>query len=407
MREEDRDLWRAADEALERLLDFPPAERRDALVAMALPAPLADRVAGLLEAAGRSFGPLEGTWRDHVIAEVEPSPDPLLGRVLGVYRLVERLGRGGMSQVYRAERCDGRFEQQVAVKLLSWHLLGSEGEARFRREQRILAALRHPHIATLFDGGLCGDGTPYLVMELVEGEQIDLYCQRRGLDAAARIDLVRQVCAAVSYAHARLVVHRDIKPANVLVDHHGQTRLLDFGIAKLVTGDEEELTRADELALTPSYASPEQLRGETVTTATDVYGLGLLLHQLLTGRAPFGHLQGRRDPGSIPPPPSRARMGVDPVTPADRRHRRRLRGDLDRIVMMALRPEPERRYPTVGELERDLERWRRQLPVAATPDTLAYRLRKLAARRAGAVVASALVLAVGAAGLAGTVWQAR
>jgi eukaryotic-like serine/threonine-protein kinase len=407
VQEDERDLWRQADQALDRLLELPEGERPSALAAMALAPEVASRVLRLLEAAEQQGGPVDRPVGNHLPLEETTEEDPMAGRLLGAYRLVERVGRGGMSVVFRAERHDGGFEQQVALKILHLPQLGTFGATRFRQEQKILARLRHPGIATLFDGGLAEDGTPYLVMELIDGERIDQHCERRELAVAERVELVRQVCRAVGYAHSRLVVHRDIKPGNVLVREDGHVKLLDFGIAKLLEEGAEEVTRTHERALTPAYAAPEQLRGEAVTTATDVYSLGLLLYQLLVGEPAFADTGSLRDPEMSPLPPSQALRRRTTSSVADRRRLRELDGDLDRIVMMALRTEPERRYANAEDMARDLERWRRNLPVAATPDTLSYRLRRFADRRRGTVVAAALVLAVGAAGLAATLWKAR
>jgi eukaryotic-like serine/threonine-protein kinase len=407
MREDERALWRQADEALDHLLELPERERPSALASLELPAAVMGRVLELLEAAEGPSGPVDRPLADHLPAGEDERPDPMIGRVLGAFRLVERIGRGGMSVVYRAERHEGEFEQQVAVKVLHLPQLGTAGEPRFRREQQILARLRHPNIATLFDGSLTEEGTPYLVMELIDGERIDDHCQRQNLTVEERVELARQVCRAVGYAHTHLVVHRDIKPGNVLVDTQGRVKLLDFGIAKLLEDGSEELTRTHERAMTPAYAAPEQLRGEPVTTATDVYALGLLLYQLLVGEPAFSETGSLRDPDATPPAPSQV-LGRRTTTPAfGAAQVHQIDRDLERIVMMALRVEPERRYPTAEDLARDLDRWRQKQPVMAAPDSLGYRLRKLAQRRRGGVAAAAVVLVVGAGGLAGTLWQAR
>jgi eukaryotic-like serine/threonine-protein kinase len=449
MDEAERSLWREADAVLERLLDVPSGERAAALAGMALPAELQARVSALLAADEEFSSPVDGNWLEHVDAAArttaeddvaqDPTPDPLIGRVVGAFRLVECIGRGGMSVVYRADRCDGRFEQQVAVKLLHWHQLGGGGADRFRREQQILARLRHPHIAALFDGGVGDEGTPYLVMELIDGEPIDRYCERRGLSVPRRIGLVRQVCQAVAYAHRQLVVHRDIKPSNILVDDSGCVKLLDFGIAKMLdpagSGETRPLTRTGVRPQTPEYASPEQVRGEPVTTASDVYQLGLLLYELLTGRRPFagrgaelevaitgGRVtrpseatmgwagrsatpveasgSGHHESGQRSAPRGEARAASSPEDIARTRGTtpegltRALRGDVDTIVLMALRTEPEQRYGSAEALADDLLRHLDGKPVAARPDTLTYRSAKLLRRHrwAAPTLAAGLVL---------------
>lgn len=409
MDERERRIWREADAALDRLLALPAEGRSGALASMGLEVEVEARVRALLDADAGASGPLDRELHHLLPAEDGVADDPWVGRRVGAFRLVERVGRGGMGVVYRAARSDAGFHQEVAVKLLQWALPGTAGAGRFLRERQILARLKHPGIATLLDGGIAPDGTPYLVMELIDGEPIDRYCEREGLPVAGRVELVRQVCRALGYAHGQLIVHRDIKPANVLVEAGGHVRLLDFGIAKLMEEDaegEDSLTRPGERPLTPEFAAPEQLLGGAVTTATDVYGVGLLLYRLLVGERAFRNDGRRREASDLPPPPSTARAATigsnpDGVAPGE------IDADLDRIVLMALRPEPERRYPGVGELDRDLARWLRKEPVSASPDSLRYRVDRFVARRRGAVVASTVALAVAVGGLTTTLWQAR
>ncbi len=297
---------------------------------------------------------------------------------VGSWRLLRELGRGGMAVVYLAERTGEQFSQRGALKLVHAGLGSGEILARFRRERQILAGLNHPYIARLLDGGRAEDGRPYLIMEYVEGRPLTRYCRERALDVEARLRLFVNICHAVQHAHVRLVVHRDLKPSNILITDAGEPRLLDFGIAKLLAQDETAatLTRTGLPLMTPEYAAPEQLRGEAVSTATDVYALGLILYELLAGRHPWrdpigaanGDSAGRREP----PRPSLAM--------ADRVLRRRLAGDLDTIVLMALREEPARRYASAEALARDIERHLAGLPVSARPDTVGYRARKFASR---------------------------
>ena len=347
------------------------------------------------------------------LAAVPPAPPTLVGRRVGQYRVEAKLGQGGMSTVYLAVRADDAYQQKVALKVLGSGADRSDLWARFHAERQILASLEHPGIARLLDGGTTDDGRPYLIMEYIEGAPLDRYCDQRRLGLDARIDLFRQVCAAVQYAHQNLVVHRDIKPSNILVGADGAPRLLDFGIAKLLEGAglpaAIEATVTGQRLMTPQYASPEQVEGRPVTTASDVYSLGVLLYVLLTGRLPY------RLPGDEYDALERAVVGQDPERPSTATQealsearglrpaqlRRRLRGDLDNIVLMALRKEPGRRYASVALLSEDLRRYREHLPVTAQPDTLAYRARKFM-RRHGAGVAAAVTGLAMIVGLAAT-----
>lgn len=340
------------------------------------------------------------------------------GQRIGPYRLVEEIGAGGMGTVYLAARADGAFEQRVAVKLLHAGAAASELLRRFENERRILARLEHPHIARLLDGGAAADGTPYLVMEYVDGQPIDEYCRQRGLPVRERLELLRTVCAAVHHAHQNLVVHRDLKPGNVLIDRDGRAKLLDFGIAKVLAPDPTDpaadVTRTRGAALTPRYASPEQLRGEPVTTASDIYSLGVILYELLAGRSPYGdfHRPDRaveraileldalrpsevlRRATDAPGPPRYAAGGgkTDPHRGDHRRLAREVAGDLDTIVLQCLRKEPGRRYASAERLGEDLWRHLAGLPVRARPDTFRYRTTKFVRRHRAPVAAGLLVL---------------
>jgi serine/threonine protein kinase/Flp pilus assembly protein TadD len=316
----------------------------------------------------------------------------LVGQVFGAYALVKLLGAGGMGSVWLARRSDGRFEGTAAVKLLSAALLGALGAARFRREGTILARLKHPHIAQLIDAGVSQIGQPYLVLEYVEGEPIDRWCDHQTLDVASRVRLFLDVLAAVSYAHSHLVVHRDLKPSNVMVSTEGRVKLLDFGIAKLLEGDGEDgpptaVTQEAGGAFTPAFAAPEQILGERATTATDVYALGALLYLLLVGRHPAG------PPGTPAATLLRAILTTDPDRPSDvvydPRLRRELRGDLDTIVAKALKKRPEERYASVTALAEDLRRYLAQEPIHARPDSWAYRTGKFVRRNARSLTAAA------------------
>jgi eukaryotic-like serine/threonine-protein kinase len=368
--------------------------------------PVAPRALGLFEAA-----------RD----DDATSRTSLVGRTVGRWRLVREIGRGGMGVVYLAERVEGGFRQQGALKMVGGPA-GYELRGRFEAERQMLAGLSHPGIARLLDGGSTDDGHPYLVMEYVEGETITRYSTEQRLTVEARIDLVLAISSAVQSAHQSLIVHRDLKPSNILVTADGAPKLLDFGIAKLLEPGDEGAERTRLAALTPEYASPEQIAGRPVSTASDVFSLGVLLYELLTGRRPFT-VEGGSIPAILqemesgPAPPSAvvgrsgSDGGPDPETVARERRtrpeklRRRLRGDLDTIVLKALRKEPERRYTSALALAEDLRRYRDGLPVSARPDTLSYRTRRFVRRHWVGVAATATTLVALAGGLGAALWQ--
>ena len=342
------------------------------------------------------------------------------GQIVGNYRLLRRIGQGGMGVVYEAERSDGEFEQRVAVKLLRWGPAAEGADARFARERRILARLEHPGIARLLDGGKSSEGWPYLVMELVEGVPIDEYCDARRLSIEDRLGLFVDICHVVHYAHRQLVVHRDLKPSNILVDDQGRIRLLDFGIAKLLAEEEDEgLTRIGQRVMTPDFAAPEQIEGGQITTATDVWTLGLILHELLTGRRPDPAKSGLVD--SAPQRPSSGvssrRSGADSTEELSElassrglspsKLRRRLRGDLDLIILQALRRRPEERYDSANVLADDIQRHLDGFPVAAQNESLILRSRAFLRRNRGAVAAVLAVIIAIAGGFFSTLQQAR
>ena len=318
----------------------------------------------------------------------------MTGVVIGRYRLVEEVGRGGMGTVYRAERADGAFEQVVALKLLRHDIDTDALHEQLRTERQLLAHVDHPNIARLLDGGRAPDGRPYLVMEYVEGTPLDVYCTREELTLDERLDLFLTVCAAVQHVHGPLVVHQDLKPGNILVSAEGHPRLLDFGIARLSTVETIAAPGAHAVPrfLTPEYAAPEQRRGAPPTTATDVYQLGVLLCELLTGRRPFPRrgAAGADAGPEVPTPPSRL-AGSGP--PSFARYQRRLAGDLDAIVLKAIDDEPDLRYGSVAELAEDVRRYRTRRPVLARPTSRAYRMSRFARRhRAGLIAAAAVFL---------------
>jgi non-specific serine/threonine protein kinase/serine/threonine-protein kinase len=334
-----------------------------------------------------------------------PAAASMVGRRIGAYHVIREVGHGGMGTVYEAERADAEYQHRVALKAV--REVRSERVLRwFRYERQILAGLEHPNIARLFDGGTTSDSIPYLIMEYVDGTPIDQYCREQGLSIDERLRLFLQVLAAVDFAHRRLVVHRDLKPQNILVAG-GAPKLLDFGIAKLLSADagDQAETETRQRVLTPEYASPEQIRGEPIRPANDVFALGVLLYRLLTDQGPYG---------SPTPPPyelARAVCEQDPDLPsgvaARRSVQRRLRGDLDTITMKALRKDPEARYGSVAQLAEDIERHLNGLPIHARGDVLMYRARKFIARHRIALAGAAAVIMALVAGLVATMWQAR
>jgi serine/threonine-protein kinase len=386
--------WGEVDRLLSDALDL-PAERRAEYIRDATgdDAELRALVMRLLERIERSDQQELFPGHDVVLAafaseslpaEAEALPP---GSTVGRYRVVQRIGRGGMATVYEAERADGAYQQRVALKVLRRGLDTEDLVRRFVAERQILSSLSHPNIARLLDGGATEAGLPFLVMELVQGEPITRWADGRRLDVRARLRLFLDVAAAVSAAHRRLVVHRDIKPSNVLVDAEGRVKLLDFGIAKLLDRD-DDITRTGSAALTPEYASPEQLDGGVITTGTDVYQLGLLLRELLTGLPPHAGVANTDDP---PLRPSRAAHVElhSASTPRDRAHARSttpdelgraLQGDLDIILGKANRPEVEERFATVDEMAADIRRFLEGRPIAAHAESKTYRFRKFVTR---------------------------
>ena len=343
-----------------------------------------------------------------------PGPADLIGTEVGPYKLIERVGEGGMGEVFKATRNDGVYQKEVALKLIRAGFYGTEMFARFRQERQVLARLEHANITPLLDGGISADGRPYLVMQFVDGIPITDFCDNNRLTIDDRLKLFKTVCDAVQHAHNNLIVHRDIKPSNILVTEDGKVQLLDFGIAKMLSSEDQgvtaAITQSQVRLMTPEYASPEQVKGESITTASDVYALGVLLYELLTGYKPYR--LGKKAIVEVeriiceeePEKPSTALIRREgerqtrQVSEARRVHaarlRRLLQGDLDNMIMMALRKEPVRRYTSAGQLGEDIVRHLRGRPVIAQKDTMGYRLRKFTRRNKALVSASAAILAV-------------
>ena len=394
-----------------------------------------------VQAEAERFGPPGASLPGPVPADADRSqatvPDTAsvgqlaAGTRIGDYRIVRLLGRGGMGSVYLASRADRRYRKEVAIKILKRGLDSEDIQRRFHRERQILASLDHPNIARLLDAATTDDGLPCFVMEVVEGTRIDGYCDRRGLSVAERLELFRAVCDAVQTAHRNLIVHRDLKPTNILVTSRGVPKLLDFGVAKLLDPDSFPQTIVPTALpyhpMTPNYASPEQVRGEAITTASDVYSLGVLLYLLLTGHPPYrvdlrrpaemerlicetepekpSIVAGRPESTSESTPESNNTSSVIGGSPE--RLRRRLTGDLDTIVLKALAKEPDQRYRSVDQLSEDLRRHLEGLPILARRPTFSYRAGKFLRRHRTGVMMAVISAGLLLAGIVTTAWQAR
>ena len=409
----DRTYWSDVETIFEAVADLDTASR-----AAALDAHCGDRqdlraeIEALLEADARAEGFINAT----VAFTDEPGPDPPpgVGSTIGPFQLVAKIGAGGMGTIYLAERADGGFAQQVAVKIIATPVSHAGAARRFRAERQILASLRHPHIVSLMDGGVTPDDYAYLVMEYVDGVPIATYCTEHALNLTDRLQLFRDVCAAVHYAHRHGVVHRDLKPANILVAPDGAPKVLDFGVAKMLDESLPGGGNATSIGigpLTPNYASPEQLRGVTLSTSSDIYALGVLLYELTTGVRPY-----ETDGKSLDemlrivmdaehPRPSSRTERLDTPLPYDRR--RALKGDLDGIVQRAMAKQPEDRYGSADELSEDVGRFIAGAPVVAREPSFGYVMRKLAGRHKAAFVSAgvSLVFIIGA--LIVALWQAQ
>ncbi|MDZ7654026.1 MAG: serine/threonine-protein kinase [Burkholderiaceae bacterium] len=409
--------WSTLRRLLDQALDTPATERADWLDALGPEdAPFRPRLQALLAHAGdapakETVARLLDTLPQVETAQFAPAPhDAALaaGSTVGPYRLLRPLGEGGMGEVWLAERTDLLQQRQVALKLPRLVTGRARLAERLAREREILATLEHPNIARLYDAGLGADGQPWLALEYVEGERIDAWCARKALNVPARLRLFLQVARAVAHAHGRLVVHRDLKPANLLVTEAGDVRLLDFGIAKLLEdgrAQETELTQLAGRALTPDYAAPEQILGQPIGTAADVYALGVVLFELLTGSRPYKLKRDSR--AALEEAIAQAEVQRPSSVVGDARLRRRLRGDLDTIVLKALKRAPAERYSSVEALADDIERHLDQRPVRARPDRPGYRATRFLSRNRYAVAAVTAVLVTALAGAATSIWQAR
>ncbi|HWX81583.1 MAG TPA: protein kinase [Steroidobacteraceae bacterium] len=398
--------WQRVRELFHACIELDQAQR-DALLtqACAEDSELKSEVESLLAslAASKTF------METPAAAAFTPSDEPSwIGRTLGAYKIISLLAVGGMGEVYRAIRADGLYPQAVAIKLIRRELAGQVMLSRFRAEREILAALQHPNIARILDAGITEAGLPYIVMELIEGESIDQYCEHHGLSVRQRLELFIEVCAAVHFAHQHLTVHRDLKPGNILVTNDGVVKLLDFGIAKVLDADGPVEALTSMHAMTPEYSSPEQIRGEPITTATDIYSLGVVLYRLLTGSSPYR--SSNNDPYAL----AREVCDTEPLRPsanvaeaATYSGRKQLAGDLDSIVLMALRKERDKRYESVQQFSADVQRYLDNRTVTARPRTWGYSASRFIARNRAVSLASLLLIIVLVAGIVATQRQAK
>ncbi|MGE3466252.1 MAG: protein kinase [Pyrinomonadaceae bacterium] len=429
--------WQKIKDVLADALQLGAQERPAFLDAAGLDAEMRAEIDSLMRFEGESEHLMQ-------LSAVEFSKDfvgdsgALSGQDIGPYRLIRELGAGGMGAVYLAERVDGKFQQMVALKLLKREMNTAALRRHFEQEREILASLEHPNIARLLDAGTSADNIPYIAMEYVDGLPIDDFCNSSGLDVDARLELFRTVCSTVDFAHRNLVIHRDLKPSNILVTNEGVPKLLDFGIAKIISSeyaDADAATITRMGIMTPSYASPEQLRREGVTTLSDVYSLGVVLFELLSGHRPFEDKEHDlreiyRAIVEMEPAAPSSLIGIGPASHGDSEAVTRpastsvnvmrrtsptpaplspqsIRGDLDNIVLKAIRKEPERRYSSASNLSDDIARHLQGMTVTARPNTFGYRASKFVGRNRVSVFAAAIVMLAVIAGLAATLWQAR
>ncbi|HQX54661.1 MAG TPA: protein kinase [Pyrinomonadaceae bacterium] len=432
--------WPLVKAILDEVLDLAPPERAIFLDAGGLKPEIRAEVDALLAFEDDAQGLMQLSAVEFAKNFIDDDESDMSGQTVGAYRIVRELGHGGMGAVYLAERTDGKFTQRVALKLLKREMNTSALRRHFEQEREILASLEHPNIARLLDAGTTEDRVPFIAMEYVDGLPIGEYCRVKNLDLNARLELFRTVCGAVDYAHQNLIVHRDLKPSNVMVTHDGVPKLLDFGISKILSkgiddADSATITRMG--LMTPSYASPEQLQKKSVTTLSDVYSLGVILFEMLSGHRPFESKENDlreiysaviehepmlpssvidRHTGEMTSEPYAKSVPGNVTEPVNVRHTGptswtlsagSVRGDLDNIVLKAMRKEPERRYSSAGNLAEDIRRHLNGLTVTARPNTFSYRVTKFVGRNRLGVLAAAVILLAVVGGVGTTLWQAR
>ena len=403
--------WKQIEAVFERALEVPPTERAEFLQAIE-DNELRGEVESLLEAhreAGAFIDEPDRFFSSESFETEAFSPGQLIDR----YRIIREIGRGGMGAVFLAERADDEYRKQVAIKVIKRGTDTDSVLRHFRNERQILASLEHPNIARLLDGGTTSDGLPYFVMEYIVGQRIDQYAEQKGLSITARLEMFRQVCGAVSYAHQNLVVHRDLKPSNILVTPEGVPKLLDFGIAKIIQPHADPAALATVTimpAMTPGYASPEQIEGAPATTLSDVYSLGAILYELLAGQKPLeskGRTSNDISPAIIHHEPRRPSTVVSVDRKPKVENRKSLEGDLDNIVLMAMHGDTARRYGSVEQFSEDIRRYLAGRPVLAQRDTLSYRATKFLQRNRLAISAAAVIFLTLIGGIVATAWQAH
>lgn len=413
--------WITIKKVLQELFNLTPFEREEFWAKSDLSAEIKDEVKSLLEFEEESekfMSATAGNLTGELFFEKEKRKHQIIGQRIGIYEIVGELGFGGMGAVYLAERKDEKFEQKVAIKMLKREFNVEKIRRNFTREKEILSKLNHPNIARLLDAGTTADGVPYIVMEYIAGVPIDEFSEAKNLTVKARLKLFNKVCEAVSFAHQNLIIHRDLKPSNILVTEKGEPKLLDFGISKLLGAENsEESTRITAFgAMTPEYASPEQIKGETVTTATDIYSLGVVLFNILTNAHPF-NLKGRttgevfkiisENKPAVPSEISNLKSQIPNLSPqSEVRNPKSLKGDLDNIILKSLRKEPERRYQTVEQFAADIWRFIDNLPILAHPAKISYRASKFYQRNKISVFAGVFIFLALVTGITVAIWQA-
>jgi serine/threonine protein kinase len=411
----DPEKWQKVKSVFNDVIELEPGRREDFLASNTAGNEILEEVRRMLGADDESLIVHSPFSKLAEISENGNKPPEKIGN----YKILRELGRGGMGVVYEAVRDDGEFSQKAAIKIIKRGMDSDDILRRFRNERQILAELQHPNIARLFDGGVTQDGSPYYVMEYIEGEPLDVYCREKNCGIGEKLDLFRQICAAVSYAHSQLVVHRDLKPSNMFITNGGDVKLLDFGIAKVldIDGQDSQGTATQLGMMTPAYASPEQVRGEKVTTSSDLYSLGIVFYELITGERPY-RTEGKTHAemielvcrSGVRKPSETARASGTESADGPTRlpaKNRLLKGDLDNIALKALQKDPARRYSSVEQFSGDIRRHLIGRPVSARPDTVSYRFKKFVGRNRVSALAAVLIFISLCTGITVAVWQAR
>jgi serine/threonine-protein kinase len=409
----DKDIWIAVKKYYAQIPEMSEVQQNELLARLEKDEP---EVAEILKSLIKDEGETQSDLESPAISKIRDTEKPtdLIGQIIGKYKLTYLIGIGGMGKVYLADRMDLEAHQQVAIKIISAGFLTEIYQKRFDRERKILSRLNHPHITRIYDGGISESGLPYIIMEYVQGMPLMEHVTENNLDLNQRLELFLDLCDAVNYAHRNFVMHRDLKPGNILVTKHGIVKVIDFGIAKILEDEdsEEDLTIMGYIPLTPAYASPEQLKGQPLTMVSDIYSLGVILYELVTGNKPF--------PGSTKSNLAlterinykeeaiRPSARINPSLTSDiKEWRRKLKGDIDNIVLKALKENPDERYSSAEQLSDDIKRYQNNYPVLARPESLAYRFRKYAKRNQSLVIVGVLLVLILISGISATLWQAE